>query len=429
MLGKLLDGRYQVVQILSSGGFGETYIAQDTRRPGNPKCVLKLLKPGSSSTQYLQIARRLFNSEAEILEQLGNHDQIPRLLAYFEEDEQFFLVQELIVGHPLSNYIRSAQPWSEAQVIQMLQDVLQVLDFVHSFGVIHRDIKPDNLIKRDADAKLVLIDFGAVKQMRTQMAADMPMPSTVAIGTPGYMSAEQAQGRPRQNSDIYALGIIAIQALTGLLPSQFSENPETGEIIWQDKVHISPRLQVILEKMVRYHFTTRYQSANEVLRDIEQLTVSVAPTQPVIQESNSTLPGATVQQVSFATHNSTNMEDIQRASEPPAFLIPTLKTIRYIPFAGATTVFMFKDAADTLIILLGVVLIGAGVGLFLLRSVYSRLARDYDAVFSVVFCLCGILFIFQDKFTTQEIQTVEYLLSAAAIFSACNSILLRQKLR
>lgn len=90
MLGKLLDGRYQVVQILSSGGFGETYISQDTRRPGNPQCVLKLLKPASSDTQYLQIARRLFNSEAEILEQLGNHDQIPRLLAYFEEEQQFF---------------------------------------------------------------------------------------------------------------------------------------------------------------------------------------------------------------------------------------------------------------------------------------------------------------------------------------------------
>ncbi|RUS98054.1 hypothetical protein DSM106972_082730 [Dulcicalothrix desertica PCC 7102] len=422
MLGKLLDGRYQVVQILSSGGFGETYISQDTRRPGNPKCVLKLLKPASSATQYLQIARRLFNSEAEILEQLGNHDQIPRLLAYFEEEQQFFLVQELIVGRPLSHYIRPNEPWSETQVIQMLRDILQVLDFVHSFGVIHRDIKPDNLIKRDADAKLVLIDFGAVKQMRTQVAVDSQMPATVAIGTPGYMSAEQAQGRPRQNSHIYAIGIVAIQALTGLLPTQLTENPETGEVIWQDKVQISPRLQAILEKMVRYHFTTRYQTASEVLRDIEQLTVPVAPTQATSR--------ATVQQVSFATSKSTKMEDIQRVSNvPPSWLIPTLKTVRYVPFAGAAAVFMFKDAADTLIILLGVALIGAEVGLFLLRSAYSRIGRDYDAVFAVVFCLCGILFVFQDKYTTQEIQTVEYLLSAAAIFSASNSILLRLKLK
>ncbi len=429
MLGRLLDGRYQVVQILSSGGFGETYIAQDTRRPGNPKCVLKLLKPASSDTQYLQIARRLFNSEAEILEQLGNHDQIPRLLAYFEEDQQFFLVQELIVGRPLSHYIRPGTPWSESQVIQMLRDILQVLDFVHSFGVIHRDIKPDNLIKRDADAKLVLIDFGAVKQIHTQMAVDSQMPATVAIGTPGYMSAEQAQGRPRQNSDIYAIGIVAIQALTGLIPAQLTENPETGEVIWQDKVQISPRLQAILEKMVRYHFTARYQSANEVLRDIEQLTIPVAPTQPVIPDNNSKLPGATVQQVSFATPNSANMEDIQPMSAPPSWLAPTLSTVKYIPFVGAAGVFLFKDAADTLVILLGVALIGAGVGLFLLRSAYSRLARDYDAVFSVVFCLCGILFLFQDKYTTQEIQTVEYLLSGAAIFSASNSILSRQKFK
>ncbi|BDA70407.1 hypothetical protein RIVM261_072640 [Rivularia sp. IAM M-261] len=425
MLGKLLDGRYQVVQILSSGGFGETYISQDTRRPGNPKCVLKLLKPASSDTQYLQIARRLFNSEAEILEQLGNHDQIPRLLAYFEEEQQFFLVQELIVGRPLSHYIRPNEPWSETQVIQMLRDILQVLDFVHSFGVIHRDIKPDNLIKRDADAKLVLIDFGAVKQMRTQVAVNSQMPATVAIGTPGYMSAEQAQGRPRQNSDIYAIGIVAIQALTGLLPTQLTENPETGEVIWQDKVQISPRLQAILEKMVRYHFTTRYQTANEVLRDIEQLTVPVAPTQPVIPNNNPRVPGATVQQISVGT----NMEDIQRTSKPPSWLAPTLSTVRYVPFAGAVVVFLFKDAADTLVILLGVVLIAAGVGLFLLRSIYSRLARDYDAVFAVVFSLCGILFVFQDKYTTQEIQTVEYLLSAAAIFSASNSILLRLKLK
>lgn len=151
----------------------------------------------------------------------------------------------------------------------------------------------------------------------------------------------------------------------------------------------------------------------------------MAPTQPVIPNNNSKIPGATVQQILVGT----NMEDIQRASTPPSWLTPTLSTLRYVPFAGAVVVFLFKDAADTLVILLGVALISAGVGLFLLRSIYSRLARDYDAVFAVVFCLCGILFMFQDKYTTQEIQSVEYLLSGAAIFSASNSILLRLKLK
>ncbi|MEO1693580.1 MAG: protein kinase, partial [Cyanobacteria bacterium J06631_6] len=179
------------------------------------------------------------------------HEQIPRLLAYFEENEEFYLVQELIVGHPLSSEMVVKEPWEEAQIINMLQDVANVLEFVHSYEVIHRDIKPDNLIRRASDNKLVLIDFGAVKQMRTQMStSSSPTVKTVAIGTPGYMSAEQSQGKPRLNSDIYALGMIGIQASTGLLPSQFPEDPQTGEIIWQDQAQISPALAAILQKMV-----------------------------------------------------------------------------------------------------------------------------------------------------------------------------------
>jgi serine/threonine-protein kinase len=196
MLGKLLDRRYQVLQVLSAGGFGRTYIAEDTRRPGNPQCVVKHLTPASNEPNYLETARRLFISEAETLEQLGNHDQIPRLLAYFEEHQEFYLVQEFIVGHSLSVELQPNNYWSESQVIQLLQDVLGILAFVHSYGVIHRDIKPDNLIRRASDGKLVLIDFGAVKQVRTQILSDhSQMGATVAIGTPGYMASEQGLGQ------------------------------------------------------------------------------------------------------------------------------------------------------------------------------------------------------------------------------------------
>lgn len=168
MIGNLLDQRYQVVEVLGQGGFGHTYTAKDTRRPGNPTCVVKLLKPAISDPDFLQTARRLFNSEAETLEKLGNHDQIPRLLAYFEENEEFYLVQEFIDGHPLSAELAPGQRWDESQVIQLLQEVLSILEFVHSNGVIHRDLKPDNLIRRTSDSKLVLVDFGAVKQVKMQ---------------------------------------------------------------------------------------------------------------------------------------------------------------------------------------------------------------------------------------------------------------------
>ncbi|MGB3206315.1 MAG: protein kinase, partial [Crinalium sp.] len=266
--------------ILGTGGFGQTYIAQDTRRPGNPVCVVKHLKPASSDPNILPTARRLFNSEAETLEQLGNHDQIPRLLAYFEQEQEFYLVQELIEGHTLKTELSPGSRWTENQVIPMLQDVLGVLEFVHTRGVIHRDIKPDNLIRRTSDSKLVLVDFGAVKQLPNQMVGiPAEASATVAIGTPGYMPSEQARGQPRPNSDIYALGIIAIQALTGLLPLQLQEDPNTGEMLWQHLVSVSPGLAAVLNKMVRYHFKDRYQTATDGLEAIRQINNYYPPTQ------------------------------------------------------------------------------------------------------------------------------------------------------
>lgn len=277
MIGKLLDHRYQVMSVLAMGGFGQTYIAQDTRRPGNPICVVKHLKPANSDPRVFETAKRLFNSEAETLEKLGHHDQIPRLLAYFDENQEFYLVQEYIEGHTLTEELIPAKRWQERQVIQLLQDVLQILEFVHHQGVIHRDIKPDNIIRRTSDQKLVLVDFGAVKQLQTSMVTlgGQPTP-TVAIGTPGYMPTEQGQGKPRPNSDIYSLGIIAIQALTGVAAADLPEDSNTGEILWQHLVKVNSRLAEVLTKMVRYHFKDRYQTATEALQACQNIVNPVA---------------------------------------------------------------------------------------------------------------------------------------------------------
>ncbi len=193
MIGRLLDQRYQVVELLGKGGFGHTYIALDTRRPGNPACVVKHLKPITSEPDFLPIARHLFNREAETLEKLGHNDQIPRLLAYFEENEEFYLVQELIEGQPLSWEMAPGTRWNEEQVIQLLQDVLPILEFIHGHGVIHRDLKPDNLIRRASDNKIVLVDFGAVKQIKSYslMTPEQLKNDTVAVGTPGSRTAEK----------------------------------------------------------------------------------------------------------------------------------------------------------------------------------------------------------------------------------------------
>ena len=268
MQGQILDSRYRIIKYIAKGGFGKTYLAEDIQLPGKDKCVVKQLYPSVDDANFIKIARRLFKTEAETLHNLGTHDRIPRLLAYFEEDEKFYLVQQYIEGHTLSHELEEGKPWSEDRVIELLKDCLNTLSFIHSKNVIHRDVKPDNLIRRKSDGKLVLVDFGTVKEIiaeQTQL-----IPATVAVGTRGYMPSEQARGKPRTSSDIYALGVIAVQALTGIHPIKLPEN-DNGEIIWQDKTACSPRLKELVAKMTRYHFKERYQNAEEIVAALDSI--------------------------------------------------------------------------------------------------------------------------------------------------------------
>ncbi|BAY96468.1 serine/threonine protein kinase [Tolypothrix tenuis PCC 7101] len=292
MLGQLLDGRYRIIKELGAGGFGQTFIAEDTKLY-NTQCVVKLLKPLATDPITLQVARRLFESEAQLLHKLGTHDQIPQLLAHFEENQEFYLVQQLIAGHPLSDELTPRKQLSEAYAIALLKNILQPLTFVHQNQVIHRDIKPPNLIRRNGDGKIVLIDFGAVKQIATQLVnAQGQTRMTVSIGTPGYMPSEQSRGNPRLSSDIYAVGMIGIQALTGLMPHQLQEDVQTAEIIWRPLVSVSPQLADVLDQMICYDFRQRYQSAAEALAAVQQLqNPYIPPTQPLPPQSdNSTVP-------------------------------------------------------------------------------------------------------------------------------------------
>ena len=282
MLGRILDARYRIVQPLGSGGFGQTYIAEDTKRPGNPRCVLKHLSFSSHDEVILRQVRRMFFAEAETLERLGRHDQIPQLLAYFEEDHEFYLAQEFIQGHPLSDEIGGDKTLSEAQVVDLVEDVTQILGFVHDQGVIHRDLKPENLIRRDRDQKLVLIDFGAVKTILESSIATEPLTDlSVPVYTSGYAASEQCLGRPRYNSDFYSLGMIAIQALTGVRPSQLAYDPDTHQIIWRDRVTVSNDFAAVLEKMTQFHFHDRYQTADEILEALNRVKSSLFTQMPI----------------------------------------------------------------------------------------------------------------------------------------------------
>jgi ABC-type branched-subunit amino acid transport system substrate-binding protein/serine/threonine protein kinase len=278
MIGELVGARYRVINVLASGGFGHTYIAEDIQRPGNPRCVLKHLTFNSQDPAILQQVRRLFQAEAETLEQLGRHDQIPRLLAYFEEAQQFYLVQEFIEGHPLNEELIKGVRLSEVEVIPILEDVLGVLEYVHAQGVIHRDIKPANLIRRRQDSKLVLIDFGAVKLIGNTIAeATGETALSMPVYTSGYAASEQCMGRPRFASDLYSLGMVGIQALTGLHPSQLPHDYGSSELVWRNQATVSDELADVLTTMTRYHFNDRYQSASDALQALRGV-IATAPT-------------------------------------------------------------------------------------------------------------------------------------------------------
>lgn len=336
MLGRKLAGRYSVVKPLAEGGFGETFLAEDTHLPDSPQCVVKKLKTGSHDPALLQTVRRLFDSEAKVLHQLGDHPQIPRLLAHFEEGEEFYLAEEYVEGDSLADKLVPGEQLDEETVIQLLHDILEVLSFVHDKQVIHRDIKPSNLIRRQSDRKLVLIDFGAVKQVTTQLAdSATQMPRTVLIGTSGYMPSEQFRGMPRLCSDVYAVGVIGLQALTGLRPS-FGELPEdehTGELAWRDRVSISPAFATLLEKMVLYDYRQRYPSATDALLAVQSLMAArqtEQPTTPVKSIDN--LPETVVN-----LRNGNSATPVQTPFAPPDNTVQQVNTARQLETTAQQT--------------------------------------------------------------------------------------------
>jgi len=268
----LLNNRYQWIRVLASGGFGETFLAEDTQMPSGRRCVIKQLKPVADNPQVYQLVQERFQREAAILEELGDgNNQIPRLNAYFAENGRFYLVQEYIEGQTLTQTLQQQGVLSESTVKEILTNILPVLDYVHSKGIVHRDIKPDNILIRYVDGKPVLIDFGAVKEtMGTVVTASGNSSKSIVIGTPGFMPSEQTAGRPVFASDLYSLGLTAIYLLTGKIPQELGCDPATGEILWrQYALSVSPSFTTVLDKAIQSHARDRYSSAREMLQALQ----------------------------------------------------------------------------------------------------------------------------------------------------------------
>ncbi|MEC4893714.1 MAG: IMS domain-containing protein [Oscillatoria sp. PMC 1051.18] len=283
MLDSILENRYLILRSLGSGGFGETFLAEDRHLPSARKCALKQLKPMTNNPQVFAIVQERFKREAVILEKLGEgNKQIPSLYAYLESEGEFFLVQEWIEGTTLTKKLQNEGILSESTVKGILTGILPVLDYVHSQQIVHRDIKPDNIILRFSDGMPVLIDFGAVKEaVGTIVTAEGNLQPSIVVGTPGFMPPEQAAGRPVYASDLYSLGLTAIYLLTGKIPQELPNDRATGEINWRSLAPtVTPNFAAVIDKAIASHPSDRYSRALEMLAALQPQSKGIPPTIP-----------------------------------------------------------------------------------------------------------------------------------------------------
>jgi serine/threonine protein kinase len=278
-LGTLLQQRYRVTKILGQGGFGRTYLSQDTGC-FDEMCVLKEFSPNDRGRDALKKSKELFQREAQVLYQI-NHPQIPKFRANFEEQKRLFLVQEYAEGKTvaktLSDRLKNSQTFKEAEAVEFLQNMLPVLSHIHSMGIIHRDISPDNIIFRDRDKLPVLIDFGVVKAGVTQLEVSTQIHQGTTVGKAGYAPGEQLQtGEAYANSDLYALAVTVVVMMTGRKPESLIDK-STMTWKWHQWVPtLTPWFAKILNKMLSRVPNSRYQSANEVAQALRSVSDFVA---------------------------------------------------------------------------------------------------------------------------------------------------------
>lgn len=356
-MNEILCDRYQILNPLGSGGFGETFLAVDLHSPTQRKVVVKALKSVNHNTSS-EIIEKLFLKEAQVLEELGQKcPQIPTLYAYFCQDDKYYLVQEYIEGKNLSQ----SGILSSDRCLTILTSLLDTLKYVHNKNIIHRDIKPENIIIRASDGLPVLIDFGAVKEtMGSFNTSSGSTVSSVVIGTRGFIAPEQSMGRTVFSTDLFALGLTMIYSLTGKYPIELPSNNLTGELEWQNLVaNLHPSLARVLEKAIKIEISNRYLTAEAMQEDLylsQFQTVAVVPPK-----------GDNVKTSNISIEKNTDpIPVVQPPVSQPIYPEPEINTS-----SNSYTKQNDKSSSNILIILLILILalLGSLVGFFIIQNI------------------------------------------------------------
>ena len=444
----ILVGRYLPSQLLAQGGFGAAFLARDRYTPALRQCVVKQFQPTGLSPQQLITAQTLFQREAEVLEQLGRHPQIPDLFAFFElpvpggrsgsPQEYFYLVQEFIDGQTLEQEVAQRGPFSEPELLEVLGDSLQVLQFVHENGAIHRDVKPSNIMRQKSQSPnhkrvLYLLDFGAVKQV-TQAAAGPG--HTTRICTPLFAAPEQVKGNQvYPSTDLYALGVTSLCLLTDKSPADLFD-AANNRWIWRSQVTVSDGLAAVLERMLAAASTQRFQSAAEVLAALNQPahaslsqafsqsrtgptpppTSAPAPSPPVAQAAPS-------QQSRTAGAQASAAKPKRRSQRPPPVSLPVL-------LSGALfTGFEGGLLAIALTSFLGTTLMSGGLWLLMLAVLVvaqlRRIIERIDLVIIAAVTLGIVLFLASDPRVSFATPTIVLMATLAGLGTMAVAIVFR----
>ncbi len=318
--GLLLNDRYLVRHILGQGGFGRTYLAQDAHR-FNESCVLKEFAPQLHQPDLLRKARELFEREAGILYQL-QHPQIPEFRALLtvtiQGEQSLFLVEQFVPGESYAQQADRGLRLSEAEAVQFLRDLMPVLDYIHSRGVIHRDIAPDNLIC--SNGKPVLIDFGSVKQVaNTAMKLLGSGPVLTQIHKLGYTPPEQFRGEVHASSDFYSLAVTVLVLMTGRSPEVFYDE-QRQDWRWRSMLSVSPGLGDLLDRMLATFPQNRYASAALVMQALAALPEAGAlpPGTPIAPLTPGRLPVVPPVPLPMVSPSLSNIKTVAVAPARPA---------------------------------------------------------------------------------------------------------------
>ncbi|WP_434684839.1 protein kinase domain-containing protein [Pseudanabaena minima] len=327
-----IQERYRALKVIGQGGFGKTFLAQDESKPSQPRCVIKqfafeTINPNASQGT-LDVAVRLFEQEAKRLDDLGKHPQIPELLSFTIHEGKQYLIQEFIDGETLEQELSRVGAFSEQQVRDVLVEVLQILEFVHGKSVIHRDISPDNIIRRRSDQKLVLVDFGAAKHATATLLAK----TGTGIGKPSYGAPEQMLGKSVFQSDLFGLGVTCLHLLTNVEPFTLYDVLE-NEYQWRQFLNgkvVSDEFGKLLDRLTAYRVKERPSSVMEILQELRigQKTSNTVSTSSVYSfkgedlqvEHGVSIPSAIPNKQATKTTSSNNPVSNQNVAKSPVEL-------------------------------------------------------------------------------------------------------------